>query len=51
MNKKYEVRILKDKSLKWPEKLINYGAKILPMKHLEIILDVIPVSEVSFNEK
>ena len=43
--------ILKDKSLKWPEKLINYGAKILPMKHLEIILDVIPVSEVSFNEK
>ncbi len=37
--------ILKDKTLKWPSEFMKYGAKILPMNELDIILDVLPISE------
>ena len=37
--------ILNDKTLKWPSEFLKYGAKIVPMNQLEIILDVLPISE------
>lgn len=35
--------MIKDKNLTWPSKLIEYGAKILPISKKEIILDSLPI--------
>ena len=35
--------IVKNKNLKWPDKLIGYGAKILPISKAEVVLESLPV--------
>jgi DNA processing protein len=34
--------LVQNKELKWPSKLIEYGAEILYMNHLDVILDFLP---------
>ena len=35
--------IVKNKNLKWPNKLISYGAKILPISEAKVVLESLPV--------
>jgi len=35
--------IVKNKDLKWPHKLIQYGAEVLPIDKIEVVLETLPV--------